>query len=109
MPRILLVGSAAPLLNVLANIFAARGSLVCVSTDFDQARNAVTTFEPQIVLWDSEPGDSTLDPTAFGFQGPTLVLAHHLNAQRDNQPLRKVLLKPISTDDLVEAMLELAG
>ncbi len=106
MPRILFVGSTSPLLHVLANIFAARGSLVCVSTDADQARNAVSEFAPQLVLWDSEPGDGSLDPTAFGYDGPTLVLAHNLQPVRDNQPLRKVLLKPISTDDLVEAVLK---
>ncbi|HLG12013.1 MAG TPA: hypothetical protein VI876_09660 [Dehalococcoidia bacterium] len=108
MPRILFVGSSSPLLHVLANIFAARGSLVCVSTDADQERDALLEFAPQLVLWDSEPGDASLDPSAFGYEGPTFILAQRPNAIRDHQPLRKVLYKPISTDDLVEAVLESA-
>jgi ActR/RegA family two-component response regulator len=106
MPRILLVGSGAPLLRVLANIFSARGGEVRVSTDVEHTRDALTEFEPHVVLWDSEPGDASLDPTVLGFSGRTLVLAHHLNAERDRVPLRKVLLKPVSTDDVIAALLE---
>jgi DNA-binding NtrC family response regulator len=105
MPRILLIGSSAPLLNVIASILTVRGGQVRVLTDPDQARAAVTEFEPHLVLWDAEPGDSLLDPATLGFEGPTLVLAYHLNLDRDTRPLRKVLLKPISSDELIKAVL----
>ena len=106
MPRILLVGSALPLLNALANIFTVRGSDVCVSTDATEARNALAEFVPQLVVWDAESGDDTLDPSALGFQGPILVLAQHLSAKRNDVTGRKLLRKPFSTDDLIAAVLE---
>jgi DNA-binding response OmpR family regulator len=106
MPRILLVGSAAPLLNALANIFTVRGSEVHVSTDANDARNALTEFAPQLVVWDAEPGDDSLDPSELGFQGPTLILTQHLNAKRNGVTGRRLLRKPFSTDDLIAAVLE---
>jgi DNA-binding NtrC family response regulator len=106
MSRILLLGSMEPLLQVLANILAARGGDVRVLTDPEQARTTLEEFEPHLILWDSEPGDPSLDPATLGFEGPTIVLAHHFNRARDNLPLRKVLLKPISADQLIAAVLE---
>jgi DNA-binding response OmpR family regulator len=106
MPRILLVGSALPLLNALANIFTVRGSEVCVSTDADDARNAMTEFAPQIIIWDSESGDSSLDPGTLGFKGPTLILAQNHDGKRQVTAGQKLLRKPFSTDELVAAVLE---
>jgi DNA-binding response OmpR family regulator len=106
MPRILLVGSAPPLLNALANIFTVRGSEVCVSTDATDARKALTEFSPQLVVWDAESGEQSLDPGELGFHGPILILAQHFKAKRDAIPGRRLLRKPFSTDDLLAAVLE---
>jgi hypothetical protein len=106
MPRILLVGSSLPLLNALANIFTVRGSEVCISTDATDTRNALADFAPQLVVWDAESIDESVDPSELGFQGPTLVLAQHLDTKRNGVPGRRLLRKPFSTDDLIAAVLE---
>ncbi|HEY7466011.1 MAG TPA: hypothetical protein VIB47_04905 [Dehalococcoidia bacterium] len=106
MPRILLVGSALPLLNALANIFTVRGSEVCVSKDATEARKALAEFAPQLVVWDAEFGDQSLDPAELGFEGPTLVLVENLSAKRNGVSGRRLLRKPFSTDDLIAAVLE---